>query len=221
VDAGAAADGAPQTGGYFQLRQAGRIWLNNWLGMLLDTTGQPKGLNRISVKLFAAESPATEIGHFTDAGRSATIMIDNTTPIGNLQQIYQQPGNVPIGACGLVTSGAPTFTFLITAAAPQQHLAGWSLTAYWGDNRSATVGGDPTSTHCAHSFFVYAWDRVINGYSFIHGAAGGNCAEECVGDGGVSARPCTFFQCRLLTKRRSPSFVALHQNPSKVPPHKD
>ena len=28
-----------------------------------------------------------------------------------------------------------------------------------------------TSTHCAHSFFVNAWDRVINGWGYIHGAA--------------------------------------------------
>jgi hypothetical protein len=36
---------------------------------------------------------------------------------------------------------------------------------------NATVPGDPTSTHCAHSFFVYAWDRVINGWGYIHGWA--------------------------------------------------
>jgi hypothetical protein len=28
-----------------------------------------------------------------------------------------------------------------------------------------------TSTHCAHSFFVNAWDRVINGWGYIHGVA--------------------------------------------------
>lgn len=174
--------------------------------MLLDTTGQPNGLNRISIKLFSAESAASEIGHFTDAGRPATLMIDNTTPVANLQQIFQQPGNIPVGACGLVTTGAPTFTFVVTASAPQSHLQGWSLTAYWGDNKSATVtsdsynnhvtpsklwagitgvavpppgptpwnatvAGDPTSIHCAHSFFLYAWDRVINGQGFIHSAA--------------------------------------------------
>jgi hypothetical protein len=194
---------ASSSGGYFQLRQSGQIWLNPWLGLLLDTAGQPNGLNRISIKLFSAESAASEIGTFISAGRSATVMIDNSTPVANLIQIYQQPGNVAVGACGLVTSGTPTFTFTVTASAPQSHLLGWNLVTYWGDNKSATVAsdsysnhvspsrlwagitstsvpsaawssavaGDPTSTHCAHSFFVNAWDRVINGWGYVHGVA--------------------------------------------------
>jgi DNA-binding beta-propeller fold protein YncE len=192
-------------GGYYPLRSAGQIWLNNWLGLLLDTTGQPNALNNISVKLFSAQSAASEIGHSTDPGRFANLMIDNTLPTAIIEQIFQQPGNVPINTCGIVTTGAPTFTFEVTASAPA-HLLAWSLTAYWGDNQSkavssdvyanhitpsriwvgitavqvpppgptpwnATVTGDPTSTHCAHTFFLYAWDRVINGWGYIHGPA--------------------------------------------------
>jgi hypothetical protein len=132
-------------------------------------------------------------------------MIDNTLPTAIIEQIFQQPGNVPINTCAIVTTGAPTFTFEVTASAPA-HLLAWSLAAYWGDNKSAgvssdvyanhitpsriwtgisaipvpppgptpwnaTVAGDPTSTHCAHSFFLYAWDRVINGWGYIHGPA--------------------------------------------------
>ena len=63
---------SPVSGGYYPLRAAGQIWLNFWLGMLLDTTGQPNGLNKISIKLFSATSAASEIGHFTDAGRFAS-----------------------------------------------------------------------------------------------------------------------------------------------------
>ena len=196
----------PAAGGYYLLRSAGQIWLNLWLGLLLDTTGQPNGLNRISIKLFSAESAASEIGHFNDPGRSAAVMIDNTYPVANLQQILKQPGNVPVGTCAIVNSGTPTFTFVVTATQPQSHLLAWSLTAYWGDNKSATVSsdsyskhisptrlwagltgvavpppgptpwnaavsGDATSIHCAHSFFLNAWDRVINGWGYIHGAA--------------------------------------------------
>jgi hypothetical protein len=196
----------PASGGYYRLRSAGQIWLNFWLGLLLDTTGRPNGLNTISIKLFSAESAASEIGHSTDPGRFAAVRIDNTVPVANIQQILQQPGNVPVGACAIVDTGTPTFTFVVTASAPQSHLLGWSLVAYWGDDKSmgvasdnysahitptrlwagitgvavpppgptpwnATVAGDPTSTHCAHSFFLDAWDRVINGWGYIHGAA--------------------------------------------------
>jgi hypothetical protein len=35
----------------------------------------------------------------------------------------------------------------------------------------AAVSGDSTSTHCAHSFWLNAWDRVINGWWYIHGVS--------------------------------------------------
>jgi hypothetical protein len=199
---------SPLAGGYYPLRSAGQIWLNYWLGLLLDTTGRPNGLNKISVKLFSATSPGNEIGHDTDAGRFASVMVDNTVPVVNLEQILQQPGNVPINVCAIVNTGAPTFTFRITASSPQSHLLAWDLTAYWGDNKSkpvasdsygnhispsrlwagvshavvpppgpqpppwnASVAGDSTSTHCAHTFWLNAWDRVINGWWYIHGVS--------------------------------------------------
>ncbi|HTA44848.1 MAG TPA: hypothetical protein VK789_20510 [Bryobacteraceae bacterium] len=197
---------APAAGGYYALRSAGQIWLNFWLGMLLNTYSQPNAVNTISIKLFSATSAASEIGHATDPGRFANLMIDNTLPVATLEQILQQPGNVPVGTCAIVNTGSPTFTFVLTASQPQSHLLGWDLVAYWGDNKSevvtsdsyashisptrlwagvtstavpppgptpwnATVAGDPTSTHCAHSFFVNAWDRVIDGWGYIHGVA--------------------------------------------------
>lgn len=194
----------PLTSGYLPLRSAGQIWLNPWLGLMLDTTSQPNGLNNISIKLFSAATPASEIGLPTNPGRFANVMVDNTVPVVNIQQILQQPGSVPVGTCAIISTGAPTFTFQVTASAPQQHLMGWNLVAYWGDDKSATVSsdsysnhitptrlwagitgvavpppgptpwnatvtGDPTSTRCAHSFFLDAWDRVINGEGYIHG----------------------------------------------------
>jgi hypothetical protein len=189
--------------GYYELRSPGQIWLNYWLGLLLDTTSRPNGLNKISIKLFAAESAASEIGSAADPGRFASVMIDNTVPVVNLQQILHEPGDVIVDACAIVTTGTPTFKFRITASAPQSHLLAWDLTAYWGNNKSkpvasdnynnhispsrlwagvtgavvpsvawdATVAGDTTSVHCAHSFWLNAWDRVINGWGYIHGVS--------------------------------------------------
>jgi hypothetical protein len=189
------------SGGFYPVHAAGAIWLNYWLGMLYDTTGLPNGLVTVQVRLFSAASLANEIGLATDAGRSATLMIDNSHPTASLNAIWHDGATV--GTCGIVTSGTPNFTFDITATAPR-HLLGWSLTSYWGDNKSAlvaadnysahvaggplwtgltatvvpspawncTVAGDPTSTRCGHSFFLYAWDRVINGWGYVHGAAG-------------------------------------------------
>jgi len=33
---------------------------------------------------------------------------------------------------------------------------------------NASVLGDPTSTHCAHTFRLAVWDRVINGWNYLH-----------------------------------------------------
>ena len=192
--------------GYYPLRASGQIWLNYWLGLLLDTTGQPNNLNKISIKLFASQNPASEIGHFTDAGRFASVMIDNTGPTANIEQILHD-GSL-VNTCAIVNSGSHTFTFKVTASAPR-HLRAWELTTYWGDNQSKTVASDdyshhiatppiwtglssgvvpppgptpwdayvagpppdPTSIHCAHTFFLDAWDRVINGWGYVHGDA--------------------------------------------------
>ena len=191
------------TNGYYPLRSAGQIWLNFWLGLLLDTTGQPNDLNQISVKLFSAQNPASEIGHSTDAGRRAALMIDNTVPTARIEQILH--GGSAVDTCAIVTTPPPTFTFRVTAEA-LRHLRAWDLTAYWGDNQAksvssddyshhitpsriwtglhsaivpppgpapwdAAVAGDTTSTHCAHTFFLNAWDRVINGWGYVHGPA--------------------------------------------------
>ena len=32
----------------------------------------------------------------------------------------------------------------------------------------AAVAGDPTSTHCAHTFYLGVWDRTIDGWNYIH-----------------------------------------------------
>lgn len=191
------------TGGYYPLRDPGQIWLNHWLGALLDTTGRPNSLNKISIRLFASQNPGSEIGHATDAGRFASVMIDNTGPTANIEQIIHD--GAVVNTCAIVNSGSHTFTFKVTASAPR-HLRAWEMVAYWGDNQSklvaaddyshhvatppiwkglsgvvipppgptpwdATVPGDPTSIHCAHTFFLYAWDRVINGWGYVHGDA--------------------------------------------------
>jgi hypothetical protein len=190
------------TDGFYPLRSAGQIWLNFWLGLMLDTNGQPNAPNTITVKLFSDQNDATEIGVSTDPGRRATVMLDNTVPTARIEQILH--GASVVDACAIVTTPPPTFTFRVTAEATS-HLRAWDLTAYWGENQSkavasddysahtsspvwtglhnaivpppgpapwdATKPGDSTSTNCAHTFFLNAWDRVINGWGYIHGNA--------------------------------------------------
>lgn len=154
----------------------------------------------VSIKLYGSQSNASEIGHATDPGRSATLMIDNTLPVAQIDQILHD--GAPVTTCAIVNSGSTNFSFTITAQA-QRHLQGWNLTAYWGDNASkgvasddygnhvsasrlwtgvdhatvptkplwdALVPSDKTSIRCAHTFTLTAWDRVINGWGRIHGS---------------------------------------------------
>lgn len=50
---------------------------------------------------------------------------------------------------------------------PSKQWAGVSGTVPAAAWHSA-VAGDPTSTRCAHTFVLDVWDRVINGYGYIH-----------------------------------------------------
>jgi hypothetical protein len=185
--------------GLYPVHAAGELWYNAWLGMRLDTSGRPAGLNTIRIGLY--NSAGVEIGTRNDPGRAIEVMLDNTFPTARIDSILQN-GNA-VGECGLVTSGAPLFTFDIDAEAPR-HLGGWNLTAYWaGDNRWSTVASDSyanhvsasrqwtgiqntavpspawnasvpndlSSTHCGHTFELQVWDRVIDGYALIHGIA--------------------------------------------------
>ncbi len=93
------------TSNFYPLRQTGQIWLNFWLGLLLDTTGRPNGLTTISVKLFSVESTGTEIGNDSESGRFVQLMIDNTLPTAIIEEVLQQPGNVAVARAPSSTRG--------------------------------------------------------------------------------------------------------------------
>jgi hypothetical protein len=197
----------PDAANFYAVRGAGELWFNAWLGLVRDTGDLPNGLHTFQVRLFRADrTPIAAPGITT----SVALMIDNTRPTALLRTIFHD--TTPVGTCGIVTTGPDRFRFEIDASDPQQHLLSWSLTALWGDNRSAlvahasyaanaspsrrwagttgivppvpplpvppppgtppawaaTVPGDPTSSRCAHTFVLEVWDRVINGYGYLH-----------------------------------------------------
>ena len=182
-------------GHFYPVRQAGELWYNAWLGLARDTGDLTNGLHLYQVRIFRPDKTSIPV----PAGviSSVQLMIDNGVPTAAIPSIFHD--GVPVGTCGIVTTGPDNFTFEIVANDPQQHLLSWSLTALWGDNQSAliasdsyaahvtpsklwggtsgvvpspawkaTVAGDPTSSNCAHTFILGIWDRVINGYNYIH-----------------------------------------------------
>jgi hypothetical protein len=195
----------PQVGSLFQVRKAGEIWYNYWLGYFLDTTTLTDAPHTIHVRIY--NSVGTEIGH-----DSRLVQTDNQWPRAVIEKIlYHDPSNpVPaeqhreIPACGIASGTSDEFSFLIEATDPvSQHLLSWSISVMWGDNRSlsiaqdsyepghvsptckwagvhgevpashwhAMVPGDETSKKCAHTFYLGVWDRVINGWGYLHYAS--------------------------------------------------
>ena len=187
---------SPSGTGYYPVRTPGQLWYTPWLGYRLDTTGLTNGSHTVAIRLFSAQSLAAEMGSTASPGRSVTLQIDNTLPtamINAILHVDQTLGLVEVGTCAIVETETADFFFRITASdGAEQHLKSWSLAALWGDNQSAAIASDSytpvpsrkwagiTNTqvpakawtaierHCAHTFYLDVWDRVIDGYGHIH-----------------------------------------------------
>jgi hypothetical protein len=188
----------PSPSGFYRVRAPHELWYNHWLGYRLNTLGLPNGLHTVTIRLYSAQSAASEIGNGGMAGRSVVLRIDNSMPMVSIEEIRN--AGVVVNTCGIVTGTKDAFTFRITAHDAEQHLQGWNLVSLWGDNKSkavasdsyaahasptrkwggvaatlvptphwsATVAGDPTSRRCAHVFRLDVSARVIDGYNFLH-----------------------------------------------------
>jgi hypothetical protein len=188
---------SPDAGGFYPVRLPLQGWYNETLGYVLSTGAMANGLWVIDIKLYNAAKVEISVGSI----HSRRVKIDNQWPVAKIEQIIHDGAEVK--ACDIVESGSDKFTFRITAHDPQGHLLSWSLSALWGENKSApvdqdsysnhvsatrqwaglgpgdvpappklpwaaTVPNDPSSAHCAHTFMLGVWDRVINGYNYIH-----------------------------------------------------
>lgn len=182
-------------GRFYPVRQAGELWYTPWLGLARNTADLANGLHTLQVRIYNAAK--VQILVPPGVKKSCQLMIDNSVPTAAITTIFHD--GVPVGTCGIVTTDPDTFTFEIVADDPQQHLLSWSLSALWGDNKSASIAsdsygahvspsklwagtsgsvpnpawhasvpGDQTSRQCAHTFILGVWDRVIDGYSYIH-----------------------------------------------------
>src|SRR5207247_8539162 len=136
------------------------------------------------------------MGSAASPGRGVELQIDNTLPtalIDAILHVEQTGALVEVGTCAIVESETAEFFFRITASdGAEQHLKNWTLAALWGDNGYAQIAFDSyapvpsrkwagiTNTqvpaaawtaierHCAHTFYLDVWDRVIDGYSQFH-----------------------------------------------------
>jgi hypothetical protein len=127
----------PAYGGFFRVRAPGQIWFNHWLGYLLDTTALTGGLHTVRVRVYAHHTNASEINILADPYHSVQLMVDNRGPHTSIDEI-DHDGN-PVATCAIIDSGTYFFDFKITARDLDGNLKSWSLSAEWGDNKSALI----------------------------------------------------------------------------------
>ncbi|MDX6695678.1 MAG: hypothetical protein QOF02_3281 [Blastocatellia bacterium] len=185
---------APDAGGFYPVRLPIQIWYNPLLGYMLDTSILNNGLYVIDIKLYNAAHVEIPVASF----HSRRVKIDNQWPVANIEKIFHDGSEVSVCAIVnsgtdqftfRITASDPQGHMLSwnmsalwgdnksTGVASDNYSTHVSPSRQWAGLTSsdvptpawhATVAGDPTSTHCAHTFFLGVWDRVINGYGYIH-----------------------------------------------------
>ena len=190
----------PTASGYYKVRPPSELWYNHWLGYMLSTLGLSNGLHTITIRLYATTNAASQMGSEADPGRSVVVQIDNTQPLVSLDKIFHDGSEVGTCGIVNAGSDLFTFritasdpeqhmgSWSLTAlwgdnkSKPvdgDSYAAHVSPTRKWAGPSGAdvpaapwdcNVPGDFTSRHCAHTFHLSAWSRVIDGWNTLHHA---------------------------------------------------
>ncbi|HMG76209.1 MAG TPA: hypothetical protein VK582_22105 [Pyrinomonadaceae bacterium] len=184
----------PDASGFYPVRLPFQIWYNPLLGYMLDTSILPNGLCVIDIKLYNAAKVEIPVGSI----HSRRVKIDNQWPVANIEKIFHDGVEVPVcqivnsGTDQFtfrITASDPQGHLLswnlsaVWGDNQSGNVGGDSYSSHVSPTRQwagvvsgdvptpawhATVGGDSTSTRCAHTFYLGVWDRVINGYGYLH-----------------------------------------------------
>ncbi|HEX7679906.1 MAG TPA: hypothetical protein VF713_17390, partial [Thermoanaerobaculia bacterium] len=184
-------------GTFFKVRAAGEIWLNAWLGALFDTSALSNAVHTIAFRLFNAAhaeiGAITDAGRsakvLIDNGlpiASIDQILHNGVPVAPCAiehlgvdawtfDITARDPEKHLKSYSLTAtwganqhSGVASGSYAHVASGqweglpPDPHVV--PIPPPW----VAAVLGDPSSTNCAHTFYLGVWDRVINGWDPIH-----------------------------------------------------
>jgi hypothetical protein len=183
-------------GPYYHVRAGGEVWYNAWLGAFLDTTPFSNGLHTIAIRLFNAFF--VEVGTVADPGRSVQVLVDNGLPIANIDKILHAGVEVQVCAIEHLGVDNWTFQITARDAEKHlMSWSLWAVwgdnksasiaSGSYVHNATGTWEGlppdpnvvpavpwhaqqpnDASSTDCAHTFTLGVWDRVIDGWNYIH-----------------------------------------------------
>ncbi len=180
----------------YPVRSPDEVWYNHWLGMRLNTRNMADGLWTIRVRLFRTTRIGSEVASRA-AGRSVNVRIDNSKPTALIDAIIHDGSEVGVCGIVNRGSHEFTFritahdheghlkSWRLVALWGQNKSAVVATGRYQRRGRSrlwygvanqevprggwnCVVPGDPTSYRCAHTFYLWVWDRVIDGYVHLH-----------------------------------------------------
>ena len=185
----------PLYGRYFRVRRPGDLWYNPLLGYWVHTAGLTNGLHTIEVRLYSHPNAGSLLS--ADSLQVMIDNSWPTAIIDEIRHDGAVVGTCAIVDSGSkyfsfrVTADDPEGhlkSWLLRALwgdnkadtiASDNYVAAHPITApIWhgpvnhvvpaAPGWNAEKPGDPTSTRCAHTFYLTVWDRVINGYYHIH-----------------------------------------------------
>jgi hypothetical protein len=144
----------------------------------------PNGFHQFELDFFNASGTAVSA-----PSQRLSIFVDNTAPDARLIELYHGPTDDPIPPCGMVTMSGPADGIRVVYRAFDDEglMAGYGVSAQWGQGSGASLAGDSYAAHaastswqgvasattplwhppttCAYTFSVGASGRVTNGYS--------------------------------------------------------
>lgn len=184
-------------GDYYEVHKAGELWMNQWLGAFLNSNMLANGKYRIVMQMFDTNLPGNHalgdgwvdvvvdngwptahidsIKHGTNeidacAVESLSTGDDWTFGLTAIDPEQHFKSWSLIAMWGDNKSDAIASEEYNPAAHPDHLWAGLAepdtvpAIGAWHAART----GDPTSTKCAHTFYLGVWDRVINGEDYLH-----------------------------------------------------
>jgi hypothetical protein len=182
---------------YYHVRAGSEVWYNPWLGGFVNSTAFSNGLHTIAFRLFNAAFaeigsvndpgrsiqvlidnglPIAKIEKILHAGVEVPVCAiekiagnDNWTFQITARDAEKHLLSWSLGAVwgDNKSKSVASGTYAHVPSGEWEGLPPDPNTvpaAPW----QATVSGDPTSTNCAHTFTLYVWDRVIDGWNYIH-----------------------------------------------------
>ena len=188
---------SPSASGYYRVRHPSEIWYNNWLAYRLGTGVVADGLYRIRVRTYTSQSSSSQVATDSFLVRvdnqRATASIDQILHYHTASSFHEVDEcaiiDKPLDAFRFrVTAWDPQGhlkSYNLRALWGNNKSKGVASHSYTGAANKkwfglpgsllpssgkwqSAVTGDPTSTRCAHTFYLTVWDRVINGYNHIH-----------------------------------------------------